>query len=63
MNTDKPRLIPVMAGKTCAGHLVSLGAYGVEAFDRDDKSLGVFTDPIAAATAVERAANVTSRRR
>jgi hypothetical protein len=48
-----PRMIPVMAGRVCAGFLIRLGPRGVEAFDRNEKSLGVFTDPIAAASAVE----------
>jgi hypothetical protein len=55
MGTDNTsRLIPVMAGKTCAGFLLRRGREGVEAFDRDERSLGLFTDPIAAAVAVEK---------
>jgi hypothetical protein len=55
MGTDNTsRLIPVMAGKTCAGFLLRRGREGVEAFDRDEHSLGLFTDPIAAAAAVEK---------
>jgi hypothetical protein len=55
MTTDMPRIRPVMAGGTCAGFLMSLGPRGVEAFDRNEKSLGVFTSVAEAAAAVERA--------
>jgi hypothetical protein len=51
---EAPRLVPVMRGDTCAGFLISLGPRGVEAFDKDEKSLGVFPDANSAATAVEK---------
>jgi hypothetical protein len=51
-----PRLIPVMNGGACAGFLINLGPRGVEAFDKDEKSLGVFPDAISAATAVKKTA-------
>jgi hypothetical protein len=54
MNTDIPRLVPVIVGKTCIGHLINLGPRGIEAFDRG-QSLGIFPDVISAASAVERA--------
>jgi hypothetical protein len=54
MGAETPRLVPVMNGDACAGFLISLGARGIEAFDKDEKSLGVFPDAIGAATAVKR---------
>jgi hypothetical protein len=45
-----------MSGGACAGFLMNLGVRGVEAFDKDEKSLGVFPDVISAATAVEKSA-------
>jgi hypothetical protein len=56
MTADMPRMIPVMSGRVCAGFLVSAGPRGVEAYDRNEKSLGIFADAVAAATAVERSA-------
>jgi hypothetical protein len=56
VSTDAPWLVPVMAGSTCAGFLIGLGPRGVEAFDKDEKLLGVFPDAISAATAVEKSA-------
>src|SRR5262249_59038339 len=51
-NTETPRLASIMNDGACAGFLINLGARGVEAFDKDEKSLGVFPDAISAATAV-----------
>ena len=53
-STETPRLVPVMDGSACAGFLISLGPRGVEAFDKDEKSLGVFPDAPSAATALKR---------
>src|SRR5262245_16095159 len=47
-----PRLVPIMDSGTCDGFLLNLGQRGVEAFDKDEKSLGVFPDAPSAATAV-----------
>ncbi|HVI65237.1 MAG TPA: hypothetical protein VM910_22040 [Bradyrhizobium sp.] len=52
--TPAPRLVRVMNGGACAGFLINLGPRGVEAFDKDEKSLGVFPDAISAVTAVEK---------
>ena len=52
-STETPRLFPVMNGDACAGFLINLGARGVEAFDQDEKLLGVFPDLASAAAAVE----------
>src|SRR5262245_13875872 len=51
---EAPRLVPVMRGDTCAGFLINLGPRGVEAFDKDEKSLGIFPDALSAAAAVEK---------
>jgi hypothetical protein len=57
-----PRLIPVIAGGFCAGHLINLGPRGVAAYDRNEKAIGIFTSATEAAAAVERAALITSGR-
>ena len=54
-SAETPRLVSVMDGNACAGFLINLGPRGVEAFDKDEKSLGVFPDAPRAATAVKRA--------
>ncbi len=46
----------VYAGQRCLGHILSRGKAGVEAFDADDRSLGLYLDQKAAADAVARAA-------
>jgi hypothetical protein len=56
MTTDTPRMRLVMTGGTCAGFLISLGPRGVEALDRDGKSLGAFASATEAAAAVEKSA-------
>jgi hypothetical protein len=56
MSTGTSKLIPIVAGRVCAGHLINLGPRGVEAFNKDDISLGIFPDVIAAASAVEKSA-------
>ena len=43
------------SGQTCLGHLLSRGRAGAEAFDRNDRSLGVFPDLKSAAAAVSAA--------
>jgi crossover junction endodeoxyribonuclease RuvC len=56
-NTETPRLASVMNGDgACAGFLINRGPCGVEAFDRHEKSLGVFPDAISAATVVNKSA-------
>jgi hypothetical protein len=54
MTTDVPRMRPVMSGAVCVGFLLSLGPRGVEAFDRNEHSLGTFAGPIEAAAAIEK---------
>jgi len=51
-----PRLVSVMDGNVCVGFLINLGPRGVEAFDKDEKSLGVFPDAVSAATAIKKSA-------
>jgi len=51
-DTETSRLVSIMNDGTCAGFLISLGVHGVEAFDKDEKSLGVFPGVISATTAV-----------
>jgi hypothetical protein len=47
-----PPLQYVCDGRQCLGHMLSRGKSGIEAFDRDDKSLGLFPSPQDAADAV-----------
>jgi hypothetical protein len=56
MSTDAPRMVPLIAGQTCIGFLLSAGPRGVSAYDRDENFLGVFTSAIEAAATVERSA-------
>jgi hypothetical protein len=57
MTTPKPSLpwASVFHGATCVGHVVSRGTLGVEAFDVDDKSLGLFPTQEQAVNAVDAA--------
>jgi len=47
-----PTMITIIHGDNVAGFLLARGRQGIEAFDRDERSLGVFTDPQAAHDAV-----------
>jgi hypothetical protein len=47
------RMTPIIAGQTCIGFLLTRGREGIEAFDRNERSLGLFPGPIEAAAAVE----------
>jgi hypothetical protein len=53
-NTETPRLVSVMHGGTCTGFLIDRGARGVEAFDADEKSFGVFPDAISATIVIKK---------
>jgi hypothetical protein len=44
----------IMLGCQCIGHIVSRGPMGLEAFDPDDKSLGLFGSQAEAADALGR---------
>jgi hypothetical protein len=52
------RFIPVISGRACAGFLVST-ARGIEAYDANEKSLGIFANAVEAAVAIERSATPT----
>jgi hypothetical protein len=49
-------LVTVYDGRDCVGHLIRRGAAGVEGFDINDQSVGLFENDDAAAAAVWRAA-------
>jgi hypothetical protein len=48
----KPALLSVYSGRDCVGFLLSRGKVGCEAFDANEKSLGIFPSEKAAADAV-----------
>ena len=54
MTTPKPTapLVSVMAGNVCLGHLIKRGPQGFQAYDRDDRSLGLFPSSSQAAAAL-----------
>jgi hypothetical protein len=45
-------MILVLESSRCVGFLCSAGVKGVQAYDRDGKRIGLFTDKEAAAAAV-----------
>jgi hypothetical protein len=47
-----PTMQIVIAGRSVAGHLLSRGIAGIEAFDRDDHSIGIFATADEAARAL-----------
>jgi hypothetical protein len=49
---DQPGCLSVYSGRLCIGHLVLRGKSGVEAFDADDRSLGIFPNQQLAVAAV-----------
>ena len=50
--TTQPGFLAVYDGRTCLGFLLPRGKQGVEAFDHDDKSLGIFPTQKSAADAL-----------
>jgi hypothetical protein len=50
-------MLALYSGRECAGFLLKRGRAGIEAFDADDKSLGIFPDQQSAANAVSEAAS------
>jgi hypothetical protein len=55
---------PIMAGDGCVGFILGRGISGVEAFNSEAQSLGLFESSEAAAQAVlEAVANATERER
>jgi len=53
MQPTMPHLVPIISGQTCIGFLLST-AHGVAAYDRSEKSFGIFADVMAATAAVEK---------
>ena len=49
---DAPGFLAVYAGRECAGFLLPRGKTGVEAFDANNKSIGIFPDQKSAADAI-----------
>jgi hypothetical protein len=49
-------MLSVYAGQRCLGHIIAFGKPGFEAFDVDNKSLGIFPSEHDAANAVSKAA-------
>jgi len=45
-------MVSVYDGTACLGHVIARGRRGFEAFDRDDKSLGIFETQRQAANAL-----------
>jgi hypothetical protein len=52
----QPGFLAVYDGQRCLGHLLLRGRQGVEAFDVNDRSIGIFQNQKAAADAVSEAA-------
>jgi hypothetical protein len=50
-----PAMMPVFVDGRCAGHLFHRGRAGVEAFDRDERSLGIYPNQREAAAALSKA--------
>ena len=55
-SAPSPQMLSVYSGRDCFGHILNCGPRrGMEAFDRHDRSLGMFRDLIEASNAIERA--------
>jgi hypothetical protein len=54
---SQPPWLAVYLGQTCVGHTLNRDKLGYEAYDRDDRSLGVFADQSSTASAVAEAAS------
>ena len=50
-----PVSLAIYAGQTCLGHVIPLGPRSFEAFDSNDKSIGLFDTQAGAADALEAA--------
>jgi hypothetical protein len=53
---DAPLMLSVYADKLCIGHILARPRAGFDAFDREDRPLGVFSTQQLAADAVSAAA-------
>jgi hypothetical protein len=51
-NGQQGKIACVYHEQTCIGFLLARGPAGVEAFDHDERSLGIFTDEHTAVTAI-----------
>ena len=51
-NREPTSVAYVHDGRTCVGHVIGKGPAGFEAFDREDKSLGLFKTQAEAAAAL-----------
>ena len=51
-NREPSSFAYVHDGRTCVGHVIGRGPTGFEAFDREDKSLGLFKTQAEAARAL-----------
>jgi hypothetical protein len=49
-------MVPIISDGRCVGFLLRRGREGIEAFDRNELSLGLYTCPTEAARAVENSA-------
>jgi hypothetical protein len=59
--TTQPGFLAVYDGQVCLGHLLLRGKAGVEAYNTDDRFLGVFPNLKAAADAVSASAKEAGR--
>jgi hypothetical protein len=50
------RALAIYSGRECLGHLLPRGPLGFEAYDCNDKSLGIFPNQKSAADAISEAA-------
>jgi hypothetical protein len=48
-------ILSVFSGQTCVGFVLTRGRAGFEAFDRDERTIGMFDSVRAAADAITRA--------
>jgi hypothetical protein len=53
-NSYPTSIMAVVVGDRVIGHLLHRGHVGVEAFDRDDRSLGIFPTAAEAAAAISK---------
>jgi hypothetical protein len=53
--------LAVYSGQVCLGHILPHGKSGVEAFDVDDRSLGIFPDQKSAADAVSQKTEIPAQ--
>jgi hypothetical protein len=52
----------VYDGRRCLGHIIARGKAGFEAFDADDRSVGLFPSQRAAASAITQAGAAECKR-